>query len=272
MSAMLRGETLTVGYHKHAAPILEAQSISLKSNGITALIGPNGSGKSTLLRTLGRQLHPQAGHVVLDGQDVARLPARDLARTLGILFQENTAPGGLTVEALAYHGRHPHRRMFQDLTPEDHAAVDRALGLAGISDLRHRNISHLSGGQRQLAWLAMVLAQAPRVLLLDEPTTFLDLRHQLEVMEVVTRLREEMALTVVMVLHDINQAVRFADEIFALREGRIVAHGPPSQILTRALLRDVFGIEAEITQLSDGALVCVPLRPTPKMEELSDAI
>jgi iron complex transport system ATP-binding protein len=257
----LRGESLSVRYHERRPFVLEGQSIALTPGRVTALVGPNGSGKSTLLKTLARQLRPEAGRVLLDGRDVAALPARELARNLGILFQENVAPAGLTVEALAYHGRHPHRGLFRDLEEADHAAVERALSLTGVAPLRDRAVDRLSGGQRQLAWLAMALAQEPRVLLLDEPTTFLDLRHQLEVMHVVAELRDRLGLTVAMVVHDVNHAARFADEVFALSEGRVVAHGPPAEVLDAALLRDVFGVEAALVALPDGTRVCVPMRP-----------
>ena len=256
----LHGDSLSVRYNARQPHILRDQSAALAPGRITALIGPNGSGKSTLLKTLGRQLVPESGRVTLDGADIARLSPRDLAQRLGILFQDNAAPEGLTTESLAYYGRHPHRRIFEDLTPEDHAAVKEAIRRTGVEAWRHRPLGELSGGQRQLAWLTMVLAQAPRLLLLDEPTAYLDLRHQLDVMQVIASLRENLGLTIAMVVHDVNHAARFADDVIALREGRIVARGPVAAVLTPEVLRAVFDVEVECLHLADGTLVCVPLR------------
>ena len=240
-------------------------SLSIPPGRITALIGPNGSGKSTLLKTLARQLLPEAGQVLLDGRDIATLPPRQLAQRIGILFQENIAPGDLTVEDLAHHGRYPHRRLFESLTPEDHAAVEEALRLAGVASLRQRRLSHLSSGQKQLAWIAMLLAQEPHYLFLDEPTTFLDLEHQLDVMECLRRLNRDAGKTIVLVMHDLNLAARYADHLFALQAGRIVASGLPGAVLSQAILREVFNIEAEILRDHDGRiLACTPVRVASK--------
>lgn len=262
--AALRGEDLTLGYPELPG-VLRHQSLRVARGRITALVGPNGSGKSTLLKALGHQLRPQAGRVWLGGDPIADLSPRQRARRLGSLPQET--PGSpLTVEALVQHGRHPHRRLFEDLTPQDRQAIERALELAGVAPLRHRPLDSLSGGQRQLAWCALVLAQEPEVMLLDEPTTYLDLHHQIEFMELLTRLRDQRQVTIVMVLHDINLAVRYCDELVALRQGRVVAQGPPRQAITPQVLRQVFGIEAELLTTRDGHLFCAPLglaRPEP---------
>lgn len=257
----LAGERLCVRYHPHQPMVIGDVSLSIPAGKITALIGPNGSGKSTLLKTLARQLRPEAGQVLLDGRDIATLSSRQLAQRIGILFQENIAPGDLTVEELAHHGRYPHRRLFETLTSEDHAAVNDAMRLTGVIELRQRRLNHLSSGQKQLAWIAMLLAQEPQYLFLDEPTTFLDLEHQLDVMECLHRLNREAGKTIVLVMHDLNLAARYADHIFALQTGRVVASGLPAVVLSKAILSEVFNIEAEIIRDNDGRiLACVPHR------------
>lgn len=256
----LRAEGLRVGYG--GAPVIDGQDLALAPGRITAIVGPNGAGKSTLLKALAGQLRPAAGRVLLDGQAVARLSARAVAQRLGILFQDHAAPAGLTVAHLVAQGRHPHRGLFEPPTDADRAAVERALTLTGAAAFRDRRLNTLSGGQRQLAWLALVLAQAPQVLLLDEPMTALDLRHQLELMAVIEGLRDA-GLTVAMVVHDINHAARHADALLALRAGRIVAHGPVETTLTADLVRAVFGVEVALLQTADGRRVCVPLTVAP---------
>ena len=260
-TAGLVGDHLTVRYRAGQPPVLADQSIVIPVGRITAIIGPNGSGKSTLLKTLARQLLPEPGGVLLDGKDIARMPRRQLARRLGILFQENVAPNDLTVEELVYHGRYPHRRLFESFEQEDHDAVEQALRLAGVAPLRHQWVGHLSAGQKQLAWIAMALAQATDYLLLDEPTTFLDLAHQLEVMNLLRRLNRDLGKTLVLVLHDLNLSARYADHIMAMKEGRIVATGSPQEALTVQTLREVFDIEAQILYDTDGRIIaCNPLR------------
>mgnify|MGYP006271561563 CR=1 FL=1 len=255
---ILAASDLTVRYHRHDPPVIADQSIALAAGKITALVGPNGSGKSTMLKTLARQLDHEAGRVLLDGRDVHALSLRELARNLGILFQEHAAPGGITVEQLVEHGRYPHRGMFDPLSEEDQGAIDEAFELAGVERLRHRRVIELSGGQKQLAWIAMVLAQRPAMLLLDEPTTFLDLRHQLEVMRIVERLRDERGITIALVLHDLNQAARHCDRLIAMQQGQIVATGSPWDVLNTQLLQSVFEVEAEVLYDADGLPVCVP--------------
>jgi iron complex transport system ATP-binding protein len=227
---------------------------------VTALVGPNGSGKSTLLKGLADQLEPDAGSVLVDGRAIQSFDKKELARTMGLLSQESTSPNSITVEDLVYHGRYPHRGFFESTTEEDEQAVDRAIKLAGCGHLRDREVGSLSGGQKQLAWIAMVLAQDTDVLLLDEPTTFLDLHHQLEVMEIIETLREESDITVVVVLHDIQQAARLADEMVALKEGAIQARGTPEEVVTEELLGEVFEIDAEVDLTPRGPRI-EPLRP-----------
>jgi len=256
----LAGEDLVVGYPGTDAPVLDGESLTLEPGAVTALVGPNGSGKSTLLRALATQLDPETGSVLVDGQDVHALDAKALARTLGLLSQESASPDSLTVEDLVYHGRYPHRGFFEAVTESDQAAVDRAVSLAGVEHLRDRVLGSLSGGQKQLAWIAMVLAQETDVLLLDEPTTFLDPHHQLEVLEIVETLRAESEVTVALVLHDIEQAARYADRVVALRDGEIQARGPPDEVVTERLLADVFRVEATVEHGPRGPTV-TPERP-----------
>ncbi|VTT86248.1 ferrichrome ABC transporter ATP-binding protein [Halorubrum sp. DM2] len=240
-------------------PVIDGERLVATPGAVTALVGPNGSGKSTLLKGLAKQLTPDDGSVVLDGRDVHSMGTKELARKLGLLSQESMSPESITVEDLVYHGRYPHRGFFETTTEEDVDAVDRAIDLAGCGHLRDREVGSLSGGQKQLAWVAMVLAQDTDVLLLDEPTTFLDLHHQLEVMEIVETLRDESDITVVVVLHDIEQAARLADEMVALKEGAIQARGTPEEVVTEELLADVFEIDAEVDITERGPRV-TPIR------------
>ena len=259
MDPKLDATDLVLEYPGGERPVIDGESVAIAPGRVTALVGPNGSGKSTLLRGLADQLSPRAGEVLLDGRAIHRLGDKELARELGLLEQEPTAPDGLTVERLAYHGRYPHRGRF-DPVDDDVRAVERALSLAGVSHLRDRPLGDLSGGQRRLAWLAMALAQDPDVLLLDEPTTFLDLRHQLAVMDAIERRRDEAGTTVVLVLHDVEGAARYADEMIVLSDGGVHAHGDPETVLTPETLATVFGVEARVESGPHGPRV-VPLRP-----------
>ncbi|CCQ34418.1 Ferric enterobactin transport protein [Halorhabdus tiamatea SARL4B] len=254
------GEDVVVGYPGSEEPVIDGVTIRLPPGEVTALIGPNGSGKSTLLKGLADQLAIDAGTVLLDGEDVHTLETRELARKLGLLSQENVAPNSLTVEDLVSHGRYPHRGFFDSLSDADREAIDEAIELAGVDHLRDRSVGSLSGGQRQLVWIAMVLAQDTDVLLLDEPTTFLDMHHQLEVMEIVERLRDESDVTVGLVLHDIEQAARYADHVVALKDGTVRASGDPEAVLTESLLRDVFAVDASVAT-TDRGLQITPVRP-----------
>lgn len=253
-ASTLTGEDLIVGYSGGAEPVIDSETIAIPPGEVTALVGPNGSGKSTLLKALSSQLVPESGLIRLDGREIHNLGTKELARRLGLLSQENISPGSLTVEDLVTHGRYPHRGLFDSLTDSDHKAIDRAIELAGIDHLRDREVGSLSGGQKQLAWIAMVLAQDTDVLLLllDEPTTFLDLHHQLEVMDIVETLRTDSEVTVVLVLHDINQAARYAEHMLALKDGAIYARGAPENIVTKELLANVFEIDAVVESTERG--------------------
>lgn len=243
---VLAAEDLVLRYPESDTPVINGATHAFPEGRVTALVGPNGSGKSTLLRGLAGRLAARSGDVTLRGRPLDDYGDRERARELARLPQEPAAPDGITVEELAYHGRYPHRGFLDTVDDADVAAVDRALRLVGIDRLRDRPLADLSGGQRRLAWVAMVLAQDADVLLLDEPTTFLDLRHQLAVMDVVRTLREDDETTVVLVLHDIEQAARYADEMVVLGDGRIHARGVPEAVLTPELLADVFGVEASV--------------------------
>ncbi|GGM49544.1 ABC transporter ATP-binding protein [Haloarcula argentinensis] len=253
-------DELVVGYPSTDELVIDGQTLAVPDGEVTALIGPNGSGKSTLLKALANRLEPDDGRVLLDDRRVDSFESKELARKLGRLSQQNTAPDTISVEELVERGRYPHQGFFESQTDDDAEAVDEAIAMAGVDHLRDREIGTLSGGQTQLVWIAMALAQDTDVLLLDEPTTFLDPRHQLEVMQVVEMLRDKSDTTVVLVLHDISQAARYADNVVALKEGTIYASGPPEAIVTDDLLADVFDIDSEVIETEHGPVV-VPLDP-----------
>ncbi|PSQ15721.1 ABC transporter ATP-binding protein [Halobacteriales archaeon QS_8_69_73] len=255
----LTGEDLVLQYPATEEPVVDGETLVAEPGAVTALVGPNGSGKSTLLGGLADQLDPDDGSVLVDGRDVHAMDTKEVARKLGVLSQESTSPDSITVEDLVYHGRYPHRGFFEHVTEADHRAVDGAIEMAGCDHLREREVGSLSGGQKQLAWIAMALAQDTDVLLLDEPTTFLDLHHQLEVMEIIETLRDESDVTVVVVLHDIEQAARLADRMVALKNGEIRARGSPGEVVTEELLAEVFRVDGEIEHTERGPRV-TPLR------------
>jgi iron complex transport system ATP-binding protein len=243
--------------------VLRDLNLVVPGGRITALIGPNGCGKSTLLRALARLLKPTDGTVLLDGGDIHRLPTRTVARQLGILAQSPGVPDGLTVLDLVRQGRYPHRRYLQRWSAEDEQAVAEALTLTATTELATRPLDSLSGGQRQRCWIAMALAQQPGVLLLDEPTTYLDIAHQLELMELLRRLNADTGRTMLLVLHDLNHAAWYADHVVLLQNGRIHAQGAPHDVLHRDSIRHVFGIDARmVTEPESGRLVCVPIPQT----------
>jgi iron complex transport system ATP-binding protein len=250
----LEARGVTLGYGERV--VVDALDLAIPDGAVTAVIGPNGCGKSTLLRALGRLLRPRGGEVLLDGARIDTLPTREVARVLGMLPQSPVAPEGITVADLVTRGRHPHQAWFRQWSRDDEAVVTRAMEETGVLDLAERPVDALSGGQRQRAWIAMALAQGTDLLLLDEPTTHLDLAHAVEVLDLVDRLHDR-GRTVVMVLHDLNLAARYADHLVAMRDGRIVAAGPPREVLTPHLLADVFGLQAVVLPdpVSDGVLV-----------------
>lgn len=257
-TAHLAAHGLSLGFDgKTVVPEID---VAFARGTVTSIIGPNGCGKSTLLRGLGRLLRPQGGSVLLEGRDMSALSSRAIAQRMSILPQTPHAPSGLTVGELVARGRHPRQRWYQQFSHSDEGAIAEALEATDIADLASTPLEDLSGGQRQRAWISMILAQETDLMLLDEPTTYLDLAHQVEVLELVRRLNQDTGRTVVMVLHDISLAARYSDVILAMRDGRIVADGPPSDVVTPEMLRDVFGLRADvIREPSEGRPHVVPL-------------
>jgi iron complex transport system ATP-binding protein len=235
---------LTLAYDGRT--VVEDLDLVVPPGRVTAVVGPNACGKSTLLRGLARLLAPTAGRVLLDGQDVHRVPTRRVATVLGLLPQTPTAPEGITVADLVARGRYPHQGWVRRWSAADDEAVGAAMAATGVVDLAARPLAELSGGQRQRVWIAMALAQQTDVLLLDEPTTFLDIAHQVEVLELLADLNRERGTTVVMVLHDLNLAVRYADHLVAMRDGRVVAAGAPRDVVDAGLVRDVFDLRSVV--------------------------
>ncbi len=251
----LEARNLSAGYENRV--ILHDVSLAIPAGKITAIVGGNASGKSTLLRTLARILRPKAGAVLLDGASVHHMPSRQLAQVMGLLPQSPIVPEGITVADLVGRGRHPHQGLFSRWSREDDRAVSRALKATGTEGLADRDLDTLSGGQRQRVWIAMALAQETDLLLLDEPTTFLDVAHQIEVLDLLVDLNAAQGTTVVMVLHDLNLAARYADHLIAVGSGGIRAEGRPEQVLTEELVRAVFGLSCRI--------VMDPVSQTPAM-------
>lgn len=247
----------SIGYAR--STVVRDLDLAIPPGRFTALLGPNGSGKSTILRSLAG-LHPlQSGAVLLDGKPIAGLPTKSVARRIGFLAQGSTAPEGMTVLDLVRQGRYPHRTVFGGWTKADTAAVEDALELTSTGHLRDKRLDRLSGGQRQRAWIAMTLAQQGDILLLDEPTTYLDLAHQIELLELARDLIDSRNTTVVAVLHDLNQAARYADQLVLLHKGRVHSSGPPAETLTARAVAEVFGVEVSIlTDPESGTPLCVP--------------
>ncbi|MEU9653899.1 ABC transporter ATP-binding protein [Streptomyces sp. NPDC048110] len=242
-TSRLAARGVSVGYG--ARSVIDGLDVAIPPGVITTIIGPNGCGKSTLLRTLSRLLRPTSGTVVLDGEDIAALRTRDVAKKLGLLPQAPVAPEGLTVSDLVARGRHPHQSWLRQWSSDDADVVRRALAMTGVADLADRPVDSLSGGQRQRVWISMTLAQGTDLLLLDEPTTYLDLAHAVDVLDLVDDLHES-GCTVVMVLHDLNLATRYSDNLVVMREGAILAQGHPREVITADLLHEAFGLRAMV--------------------------
>ncbi|WP_319942755.1 ABC transporter ATP-binding protein [Nocardia aurantia] len=243
-AARLAADGITVGYGGRV--VIDGLTLDIESGLVTTIIGPNGCGKSTLLRTLGRLLRPKTGRVLLDGRAIATLSTKEVARIVGMLPQTPTAPEGLTVADLVARGRHPHQSWLRQWSSDDQDEVADALARTGVADLADRTLDELSGGQRQRAWISMALAQGTDILLLDEPTTYLDLAHSLEVLDLVDHLHADLGRTVVMVLHDLNLAARYSDRLIVMHGGRVVAQGAPNAVIDQRLLLEVFGLRAEV--------------------------
>ncbi|OAN32763.1 iron-dicitrate transporter ATP-binding subunit [Plantibacter sp. H53] len=240
----LAGTGLRVGYDQRT--IIHELDIAIPDDSFTVIVGPNACGKSTLLRALARLLKPTQGHVVLDGQEITRYPSKEVAKRIGLLPQTSIAPDGISVIDLVSRGRYPHQSILRRWSAADEAAVLAAMEATNVTELSGRLVDELSGGQRQRVWVAMALAQETPLLLLDEPTTFLDITHQVELLDLFTRLNQEGGRTLVAVLHDLNQAARYATHLIAMRDGHVVAQGAPADIVTAELVEEVFGLRCRI--------------------------
>lgn len=239
--------------------IVKNLNLSIPEGKITALVGANGSGKSTILKTMARIMKPKGGGVFLNGKSIHKQSTKEVAKQLAILPQTPVAPDGLTVSELISYGRFPHQKGFGSLTKEDKEIVRWAIQATGLAPFSDRPVDQLSGGQRQRAWIAMALAQETDLLFLDEPTTYLDMTHQLEVLKLLQRLNAEQGRTIIMVVHDLNHATRFAQHMVAIKHGVVVREGTPREVMTHEVLRDVFGIEADIVYCTrSGVPLCLP--------------
>ncbi|MFJ9906135.1 ABC transporter ATP-binding protein [Streptomyces sp. NPDC101152] len=240
----LSAENVTLAYDQRV--IAEQLSVEIPDNSFTVIVGPNACGKSTLLRALSRMLRPSRGRVLLDGQVIRSMPAKKVARTLGLLPQSPIAPDGITVADLVGRGRYPHQGVLRQWSAEDERVVQESMARTGVAELAERYVDELSGGQRQRVWIAMALAQQTPLLLLDEPTTYLDIQHQIDVLDLCAELHEEQGRTLVAVLHDLNHAARYATHLIALRAGKVVAEGAPKDIVTAELVEEVFGLRCQV--------------------------
>src|SRR5690606_28589140 len=264
----LSGSGLTLGYDRRI--VSRDLDVSIPPGSFTVIIGPNACGKSTLLKALSGILTPEAGTVVLDGKELSSYPAKALARRLGLLPQTAVAPDAITVVDLVCRGRYPYQRMVRQWSAEDEQAVAEAMAATGVTDLADRPVDELSGGQRQRVWLAMVLAQQTPLLLLDEPTTFLDIAHQIDVLDLCAELHEQGGRTLVAVLHDLNHAARYATHLIVMSKGAIVAEGNPSDVLTEQLVTDVFGLQCQVIDDPEtGTPMVIPARRRARSRELA---
>lgn len=244
MQTQLAARDVSLGYGD--ADIIKALNVDIAPGKITSIVGPNGCGKSTLLRSLSRLLRPTCGEILLDGKAIAEIPTKELAKSLGLLSQAPIAPDGIVVADLVGRGRTPHQGLLGRWSAEDYAIVEESLRTTGTYELAERSIDELSGGQRQRVWIAMALAQRTDILLLDEPTTYLDIKHQLEVLDLLTDLNSEHGTTIAMVIHDLNLAARYSEELIAVAEGKVYAQGTPREVITRETVRHVFGVDSII--------------------------
>jgi ABC-type cobalamin/Fe3+-siderophores transport system ATPase subunit len=242
----LLGERLTLSYDDRT--VADDLDVTIPDGSFTVVVGPNACGKSTMLRALARMIKPRAGQVLLDGQAITSLPSKEVARRLGLLPQSSIAPDAITVADLVARGRYPHQGLLRQWSKDDEAAVASAMAATRVGDLAERAVDELSGGQRQRVWLAMALAQETPLLLLDEPTTFLDITHQIEVLDLCAELHEDQGRTLVAVLHDLNHACRYATHLIAMRDGAIVAEGDPRKIVDAALVEAVFGLRCRVIE------------------------
>ncbi|MFV0412168.1 MAG: ABC transporter ATP-binding protein [Oscillospiraceae bacterium] len=250
---IFKAEHLVAGYGKRT--VVKDVSIAIPNGKISVVLGANASGKSTLLKTMVRLIKPAAGKITLDGKSIGKIPSKQLAQTVGLLPQSPIVPEGIAVADLVGRGRFPHQSFLKGWSKEDSAAVAEALDIMGIADLANRNIDELSGGQRQRVWIAMALAQQTDILMLDEPTTFLDITYQVEILDLLTDLNRRYGTTIVMVLHDINLSARYADYMFVMQEGSLIAEGAPAEVITRELIARAFALDCDI--------ICDPVSSSP---------
>ncbi|MDF1510931.1 ABC transporter ATP-binding protein [Robertmurraya sp. DFI.2.37] len=241
---LFQAEQIVAGYENKT--VIHEVSLAIPSNKISVIIGANACGKSTLLKTLARLIKPASGKITLDGRPIGKIPSKELARIVGLLPQSPIVPEGISVADLVGRGRFPHQSLLSGWTKKDYEAVAEAMEIMNITDLANRNIDELSGGQRQRVWIAMALAQQTDILFLDEPTTFLDITYQVEILDLLTDLNRKYGTTIVMVLHDINLSARYADHIFAMHQGRLVAEGEPAEVITDTLIKDIFGLNCTV--------------------------
>jgi ABC-type cobalamin/Fe3+-siderophores transport system ATPase subunit len=254
----LTAEHLSVGYDQRV--IIDGLSLRIPDDAFTVIVGPNACGKSTLLRALARVLAPSGGAVLLDGNDISRLPSKVVATKVGLLPQSSVSPEGITVVDLVSRGRYPYQSFLRQWSEADERAVSAAMEATHVTDLAARHVDELSGGQRQRVWVAMALAQETSILLLDEPTTFLDIAHQIELLDLFDRLNRESGHSLIAVLHDLNQAARYATHMIAMKDGAVVAEGPPAAIVTAGLVEHVFGLRARIiADPESGTPLVIPL-------------
>ncbi len=253
----LETQRLTLSYGERN--IIEALDLNIPRGKITVFIGSNGSGKSTLLRSLARLLKPKEGAILLEGESIAKRSTKEVAKRLAILPQGPSAPEGLTILQLVKQGRYPYQNWLQQWSEEDELMVNKALAATQLTDMANRAVDSLSGGQRQRAWIAMTLAQGTETILLDEPTTYLDMSHQIEILDLLFELNQTEQRTIVMVLHDLNLACRYAHHIVAVHNQTVVAEGAPDEVLTTDLVRTVFDMDCQITQDPlYGTPMCIP--------------
>ncbi|GAE95116.1 iron compound ABC uptake transporter ATP-binding protein PiaD [Gracilibacillus boraciitolerans JCM 21714] len=241
---VFQAEQAVAGYDNEM--IIQGVSLVIPSNQISVIIGANACGKSTLLKSMARLIKPSSGDITLDGKSIGKIPSKQLARVLGLLPQSPIVPEGISVADLVGRGRFPHQSLFRGWTKKDYEAVADAMDIMNITELANQSIDELSGGQRQRVWIAMALAQQTDILFLDEPTTFLDITYQIEILDLLTDLNRKHGTTIVMVLHDINLSARYADYIFALSKGKLIAEGAPSKVITGSLIKDIFGLDCTV--------------------------